>query len=271
MLTGYTVQPNKAVVGAHESGIHQDGVLKHRETYEIMQPEDVGLVESEIYLGKHSGRHALKTKLEEMGFYLDDKGLERAFIRFKELAGKKKEVAVKDLEAIALDEIRTLEELFQLEYMQSSSGTGAIPIAAVKLSREGKGYEATSTGDGQVDAVCRAILKATKIRAKLKAYQVQAITKGLDAMGDVTVKLDIEGHEVVGRGVSPDIIEASARAYVNAINRAVQKGLMEKKKLARQAKTSRSPAKATARKATAKKATAKKSTAKKSAAKKAKS
>ncbi|MEW6552827.1 MAG: 2-isopropylmalate synthase [Actinomycetota bacterium] len=261
MLTGYSVQPNKAVVGdnafAHESGIHQDGVLKHRETYEIMQPEDVGLVESEIYLGKHSGRHALKTKLEEMGFYLDDKGLERAFIRFKELAGKKKEVAVKDLEAIALDEIRTLEELFQLEYMQSSSGTGAVPIAAVKLSREGKSFEATSTGDGQVDAVCRAILKATKIKAKLKAYQVQAITKGLDAMGDVTVKLEIEGDEVVGRGVSPDIIEASARAYINAINRAVQKGLMEKKKLARQAKSSGAAKKAPARKAPAKKAAAK--------------
>jgi len=265
MLTGYNVQPNKAVVGdnafAHESGIHQDGVLKHRETYEIMQPEDVGLVESEIYLGKHSGRHALKIKLEEMGFYLDDKGLERAFIRFKELAGKKKEVAVKDLEAIALDEIRTLEELFQLEYMQSSSGTGAVPIAAVKLSREGKGFEATSTGDGQVDAVCRAILKATKVRAKLKAYQVQAITKGLDAMGDVTVKIEIEGDEVVGRGVSPDIIEASARAYINAINRAVQKGLMEKKKLARQAKSS----------GAAKKAPAKKSPAKKTAAKRARS
>jgi 2-isopropylmalate synthase len=245
MLTGYNVQPNKAVVGenafAHESGIHQDGVLKHRETYEIMSPEDVGLVESEIYLGKHSGRHALKTKLEEMGFYLDDKGLERAFIRFKELASKKKEVAVKDLEAIALDEIRTLEELFQLDYMQSSSGTGAIPIAAIKLLREGKSYEATSTGDGQVDAVCRAVLKATKVKAKLKAYQVQAITRGLDAMGDVTVKLDIEGHEVVGRGVSPDIIEASARAYVNAINRAVQKGLMEKKKLARKAKATAAP------------------------------
>jgi len=268
MLTGYNVQPNKAVVGdnafAHESGIHQDGVLKHRVTYEIMQPEEVGLVESEIYLGKHSGRHALKSKLEEMGFYLDDNGLERAFIRFKELAGKKKEVAVKDLEAIALDEIRTLEELFQLDYMQSSSGTGAIPIAAVKISREGKGYEAASTGDGQVDAVCRAILRATKVKAKLKAYQVQAITKGLDAMGDVTVKLDIEGHEVVGRGVSPDIIEASARAYINAINRAVQKGLMEKKKLARKAKSA-----GTAKKSPAKK-TVKKSPARKTAAKKAK-
>jgi 2-isopropylmalate synthase len=245
MLTGYNVQPNKAVVGenafAHESGIHQDGVLKNKATYEIMSPEDVGLVESEIYLGKHSGRHALKTKLEEMGFYLDDKGLERAYIRFKELADKKKEVAVKDLEAIALDEIRTLEELFQLDYMQSSSGTGAIPIAAVKLSREGKSYEATSTGDGQVDAVCRAVLKATKVRAKLKAYQVQAITKGLDAMGDVTIKLDIEGHEMVGRGVSPDIIEASARAYINAINRAVQKGLFEKKKLARKATSGAEP------------------------------
>jgi 2-isopropylmalate synthase len=265
MLTGYSVQPNKAVVGdnafSHESGIHQDGMLKNRETYEIMQPEDVGLVESEIYLGKHSGRHALKAKLEEMGFYLDDKGLERAFIRFKELAGKKKEVAVKDLEAIALDEIRTLEELFQLDYMQSSSGTGAIPIAAVKLSREGKGYEATSTGDGQVDAVCRAILKATKIRAKLKAYQVQAITRGLDAMGDVTVKLDIEGDEVVGRGVSPDIIEASARAYINAINRAVQKGLMEKKKLARQARSSSAAKKSASKKPTSKKPAARKSAA----------
>ena len=262
MLTGYSVQPNKAVVGenafAHESGIHQDGVLKHRQTYEIMSPEDVGLVESEIYLGKHSGRHALKAKLEEMGFYLDDKGLERAFIRFKELASKKKEISVKDIEAIALDEIRTLEELFQLDYMQSSSGTGAIPIAAVKLSREGKGYEATSTGDGQVDAVCKAILKATKVKAKLKAYQVQAITKGLDAMGDVTIKLDVEGHEVVGRGVSPDIIEASARAYINAINRAVQKGLLEKKKLALKARSSGAAKKAAAKKPASRKTAAKK-------------
>jgi 2-isopropylmalate synthase len=251
MLTGYVVQPNKAVVGdnafAHESGIHQDGVLKHRMTYEIMRPEDVGLVESEIYLGKHSGRHALKAKLEEMGFYLDDKGLERAFIRFKELASKKKEITAKDLEAIALDEIRTLEELFQLEYMQSSSGTGAIPIAAVKLAREGRGYEATATGDGQVDAVCKAIAKATKVQAKLVTYQVQAITKGLDAMGDVTIKLDIDGHEVVGRGVSPDIIEASARAYINAINRGIQKGLLEKKKLARKARTSSGGARKKAR------------------------
>jgi 2-isopropylmalate synthase len=256
MLTGYSVQPNKAVVGdnafSHESGIHQDGVLKHRATYEIMRPEDVGLADSEIYLGKHSGRHALKIKLEEMGFYLDDKGLERAYIRFKELASKKKEVAVKDLEAIALDEIRTLEELFQLEYMQSSSGTGAIPIAAVQLSREGKSFEATAIGDGQVDAVCKALQKATKVKAKLVAYQVQAITKGLDAMGDVTIKLDIEGADVVGRGVSPDIIEASARAYINAINRAVQKGLLEKKKLARKAKSS-IPSKAAAKKKPAKK------------------
>ncbi|MEJ5185581.1 MAG: 2-isopropylmalate synthase [Candidatus Geothermincolales bacterium] len=241
MLTGYPVPPNKAVVGdnafAHESGIHQDGVLKHRMTYEIMRPEDIGRVESEIFLGKHSGRHALKAKLEEMGFYLDDRGLERAFIRFKELASKKKEITVKDLEAIALDEIRTMEELFQLEYMQSSSGTGAIPIAAVKLSREGRNYEATATGDGQVDAVCKAIQKATKVKAKLISYQVQAITKGLDAMGDVTIKLDIEGHEVVGRGVSPDIIEASARAYLNAINRGIQKGLLEKQRLAQRAKS----------------------------------
>jgi len=242
MLTGYNVQPNKAIVGdnafAHESGIHQDGMLKHRVTYEIIRPEEVGVVESEIYLGKHSGRHALKAKLEEMGFYLDDKGLERAFVRFKELTTKKKEISVKDLEAIALDEIRTLEELFQLDYMQSSSGTGAIPIAAVKLTREGKSYEATATGDGQVDAVCKAIAKATKVKAKLVSYQVQAITKGLDAMGDVTIKLDIDGHEVVGRGVSPDIIEASARAYINAINRGIQKGLLEKKKLARKVKSS---------------------------------
>ncbi|MDY6795256.1 MAG: 2-isopropylmalate synthase [Actinomycetota bacterium] len=248
MLTGYNVQPNKAVVGdnafAHESGIHQDGMLKHRVTYEIMEPEDVGLVESEIYLGKHSGRHALKNKLEEMGFYLDDKGLERAFMRFKELAGKKKEVAVKDIEAIALDEIRTLEELFQLDYMQSSSGSGAIPIAAVKLTREKRSYEASATGDGQVDAVCKAIQKAAKIKARLVSFQVQAITKGLDAMGDVTIKLGIDDHEVVGRGVSPDIIEASARAYVNAINRAVQKGLLEKKKLARKARSTGSPGKA---------------------------
>jgi 2-isopropylmalate synthase len=247
MLTGYPVQPNKAIVGenafAHESGIHQDGVLKERATYEIMHPEDIGLVESEIYLGKHSGRHALKTKLEEIGFYLDDKGLERAFIRFKELADKKKEVTVKDLEAIAMDEIRTLEELFQLEYMQSSSGTGAIPIAAVILSREGKTYEATATGDGQVDAVCKAIQKATKVKGKLVSYQVQAITKGLDAMGDVTIKLEIENQEVVGRGVSPDIIEASARAYINAINRAVQKGILEKKRLALRAKKAKTTSK----------------------------
>ncbi len=239
MLTGYSVQPNKAVVGenafAHESGIHQDGVLKDRATYEIMKPQDIGLMEGELYLGKHSGRHALKIKLEEMGFYLDDKGLERAFMRFKELADRKKEVAIKDLEAIALDEIRTLEELFQLEYMQSSSGSGAIPIAAIRLSKEGKGFDATATGDGQVDAVCKAIAKASKVPAKLVSYTVSAITHGLDAMGDVTIKLQIEGHEVVGRGVSPDIIEASARAYVNAINRAIQKGILEKKRLKQKA------------------------------------
>lgn len=234
MFTGYTVPPNKAVVGenafVHESGIHQDGMLKDRHTYEIMRAEDIGKEESEIYLGKHSGRHAFKVKMEELGFYLDDKGLERAFVRFKQLCDKKKEITGKDLEALALDEMRTLDELFVLEYMQSSSGMGAIPMAAVVLSREGKRYDATATGDGQVDAVCKAIQKAAKAKGKLLSYSVQAITKGLDSMGDVTIKLILENVELVGRGVSPDIIEASARAYLNAINRAIQMGVLDKKK-----------------------------------------
>jgi len=224
LLTGYSVQPNKAIVGrnafAHESGIHQDGVLKERATYEIMDAESVGLVESDIVLGKHSGRHALKDQLERLGYFLGEEELNQAFIRFKELADKKSSLTGEDIEAIALEYIRTEGQEWKLTaYEVHSGGKEAPPSATITLEREGERITEREIGDGMVDAVCKAIRAALKIDAKLFAFTVEAITEGLDALGDVTVQLDIDNRRVVGRGVSTDIVEASARAYLNAVNK----------------------------------------------------
>lgn len=226
-LTGYPVQPNKAVVGmnafAHTSGIHQDGVIKERTTFEIMNPQKIGLKESKLILGKTSGRHAFRKHLEELGYYLNDESLERAFARFKSLADKKAEIAENDLEAIARDEKRiSQKETFALEFIETSSGTGKIPQALIRLKKDEKIIEARAGGDGQVDAVCKAISNATAVPTKLLIYNVSSITSGLDSQGEVTIHLEIGGKRIIGRGISTDIIEASAKAYLNAINKSIQ-------------------------------------------------
>ena len=227
LLTGYPVQPNKAIVGknafAHESGIHQDGVLKERTTYEIMDAASVGLVESDIVLGKHSGRHALKDQLERLGYFLGEEELNQAFARFKELADKKSSLSGEDIEAIALEYIRTEGQEWKLTaYEVHSGGKEAPPSATITLEREGERITERAIGDGMVDAACKAIRSALKIDAKLFAFTVEAITEGLDSLGDVTVQLDIGDRRVVGRGVSTDIVEASARAYLNAVNKVLR-------------------------------------------------
>ncbi|MFH1149667.1 MAG: 2-isopropylmalate synthase [Actinomycetota bacterium] len=227
LLTGYPVQPNKAIVGknafAHESGIHQDGVLKERTTYEIMDASSVGLVESDIVLGKHSGRHALKEQLERLGYYLNDDELNQAFVRFKELADKKGSLSGGDIEAVALEYIRTEGQDWKLTgYEVHSGGHEAPPSATVTLEREGRHVTERAIGDGMVDAACKAIRTALGVDARLISFTVEAITEGLDSLGDVTIQLDIEGRRVVGRGVSTDIVEASARAYINAVNKVLR-------------------------------------------------
>lgn len=226
-LTGYSIQFNKAIVGrnafAHSSGIHQDGVLKERTTYEIIDPKDIGLTESKLILGKTSGRHAFRTYLEKMGHHLREDELERAFTRFKSLADKKAEISNDDLEALVADEVRTIKEIYALDYISVVSASDQTPRAKIRLTKEGESYEQAADGDGPVDAVCNAISGATGITAKLLSYNVSSITGGLDAQGDVTISLEINGQEFLGRGVSTDIIEASAKAYLNAINKALNR------------------------------------------------
>jgi 2-isopropylmalate synthase len=226
-LTGYMVQPNKSVVGAnafaHESGIHQDGVLKERTTFEILDPHSVGLAKSRIVLGKTSGRHGLRERLEELDYRLNDEELDRAFIRFKELADKKNEITDDDLEAIIAEEARETTAVYTLEYIKTSGASDETPMASVRLKKDDRLIENTAAGDGQVDAACKAIADAIGLKPKLHSYVVQAITGGLDAQGDVMIKLEINGTQVVGRGVSTDIIEASAKAYLNAINKYLSK------------------------------------------------
>lgn len=224
-LTGYNIQFNKAIVGrnafAHSSGIHTDGMLKERTTYEIMSPDRIGLAESQLILGKTSGRHAFRAHLEGIGHNLSDVELDRAFTQFKQLADKKAEITNDDLEAIVAEEVRTLAETYSLDYLQVASATGETPTATVRLRRGDEVLEHTTAGDGQVDAVCKAISVLTKTEAELLSYNVSAITGDLDAQGDVTINLRIDGGSFLGRGVSTDIIEASAKAYLNAINKAV--------------------------------------------------
>jgi 2-isopropylmalate synthase len=222
-LTGLLVQVNKAVVGAnafaHESGIHQAGVLRARETYEIMKPEDIGLTESKLVLGKHSGRHAFSDKLKEMGYKLSEENLEKAFTRFKLLADQKKEIGERDLETIVADEVYIVPETYTIEMIEVTSGTQQKPLAKVKLLFKGNPVETTESGVGPVDAVYRAIDKITKTPTSLVDYSIQAITGGTDAQGEVTVRIK-EGEKIyVGHGASMDIIVASAKAYLGAINR----------------------------------------------------
>jgi 2-isopropylmalate synthase len=223
-LTGMTVQPNKAIVGAnafaHESGIHQDGVMKHRRTYEIMTPESVGVPSSQIILGKHSGRHALAKRMKELGFDLDGKELDAFFDLFKALSDKKKYVFDEDLLTLIEEKEGTVSEQYKLEYLQTSSGTGVVPTATVRISFKGQIIQEAACGDGPVDAVYKAIDKITKIPAKLLDYKLAAVSGGKDAQGEVTVQLETkQGSTVRGKGASTDIIEASAKAYLSALNR----------------------------------------------------
>jgi 2-isopropylmalate synthase len=222
-LTGMPVQPNKAIVGAnafaHESGIHQDGVLKERSTYEIMSPEDVGFGESKLVLGKHSGRHAVAERLRKLGFNLTKEQIDRAFDRFKVLADKKKEVFDEDMETIVDEELSRTSEEFSLEHFHISSGDEVKPEATIKLKSHGRISEAVSTGDGPVDACYKAIDKITGSSGKLLDYQIRSVTGGKDALGEVSVKISFKGRVVSGRGASTDIIEASIKAYVSAVNK----------------------------------------------------
>ena len=223
-LTGIRVQRNKAIVGenafAHEAGIHQDGMLKERTTYEIMRPEDVGFTSTHLVLGKHSGRHALRDRIVALGHEIDETQLDRVFERFKILADKKKEIFDEDIEAIIDEEISEAPEYFRIESLHTSSGSETIPTATVRLSSaEGEILEDAAIGDGPVDAVYRAVERITGISAKLREYNIRAVTGGKDALGEVTIQVECEGRTVRGRGLSTDIIMASAHAYLNVINK----------------------------------------------------
>jgi len=222
-ITGINVQPNKAIIGAnafaHESGIHQDGMLKAQETYEIMTPESVGQTKTELVLGKHSGRHAFADRLASLGVNLEGDELNRAFLRFKDLADVKKQVFDEDLLAIVDEEITRSPDRFVLKALSCQSGTGTRPSAKVVLTVDGEEKEQIGEGDGPVDAAFKAIRTLVPVEGELLLYQVNAITSGTDAMGEVTVRLRQGGRVVNGQGADTDIIVASARAYVNALNK----------------------------------------------------
>ena len=226
-LTGYPVQPNKAVVGrnafAHESGIHQDGVLKERSTYEIMDATEVGLESNSIVLGKHSGRHALRDALEQLGFQVEGNALNSAFKAFKEVADRKKQVTALDLEAIVSDEMSERADAHELSWFEVEAGSRRDPVARVAVTLP-SGEEAVgeSSGDGPVDAIFHAIQKAVGTTCELREYNVEAVTGGEDALGEVTVRLRAEGRLATGQGVATDILEASARAYVRALSNALE-------------------------------------------------
>jgi 2-isopropylmalate synthase len=207
---------------AHESGIHQDGMLKDRTTYEIMRPDHIGLTSSNLVLGKHSGRHALRVRLEELGYSLTPDDLNRAFARFKEIADKKKEVADRDLEAIMADELRQVPETYHLDLVQVSCGEPLIPTATVQIRLpSGEVRTATSNGTGPVDAVYKAIDAIVGLPNRLEVYQVHSVTSGMDALAEVTLRIQIDGRPYHGRGADTDIVVASAGAYMSALNRAV--------------------------------------------------
>lgn len=227
MLSGYAVQPNKAVTGAnafsHESGIHAHGVLMERTTYEIMNPEDIGLTGSTIVLGKHSGRHAFVDAMAKLGFVLPAEALDRAFTRFKEMADRKLTLTDSDLIALATEEDTTgaTGGVWSFDWLAVAGGTDTAPKATVRLSRADEVAEADATGDGMIDAACNAVAKATGVDAALLAFQVAAVTPGSDAVGDVSVQVEIGDRRVTARGVSTDVVEASARAFLHAVNKVV--------------------------------------------------
>jgi 2-isopropylmalate synthase len=222
-ITGFAVQPNKAIVGAnafaHESGIHQDGMLKNAQTYEIMTPESVGLHRSTLVMGKHSGRHAFKEKLKELGFQLGENAVEDAFRRFKDLADRKKEIFDEDIVALVDDSIGSVNDLIKFVSLQVVAGSKGPQLADLELEIDGIVRDAQARGNGPVDAAFNAIRKLVPHAAKLQLYQVHAVTGGTDAQAEVTVRLEEDGKTVNGQGADADTLVASARAYVNALNR----------------------------------------------------
>ena len=222
-MLGIPVPPNKAVVGgnafSHSSGIHVDGFLKERETYEIMRPEDVGFSESRVVLTARTGRHGLRDRLEKLGYSLSPLELDQTYKRFLAVADKKQEVFDEDLIAILHDEIHPVPETYHLDYLHIYSGTSSIPTATVRLRVKDELKEGAAVGDGPVDAVCKAISAVTRTSAKLARYEIRAVTSGTEAMGEVTVQLEEGGRKVMGRGASTDVIEASAKAYIDGLNK----------------------------------------------------
>ena len=222
-LTGYVVAPNKAIIGknafAHEAGIHQDGMLKDKSTYEIMKPEAIGLSESKLILGKHSGRHAFIKRLEEIGIKLKEEDLEKAFERFKNLAEKKGAINEQDLKAIVENEMREVEEYYLLTDYRVKSGSGIIASSEVEIEINGEAKTASGQGDGPVDASFKAIDKITGISTTLVDYTIEAVSEGKDAIGQVKIIVNADNNEVMGSGISTDIVEASIKAYIDAANR----------------------------------------------------
>jgi len=217
------VQPNKAIVGAnafaHTSGIHQDGLLKDKNTYEIIRPESIGLTQSRLVMGKLSGRHAFREELAKLGYMLSDQELQEAFERFKRLADQKKELFEEDLEAIVNKAVTKVPERYCLKSLRVQSGLNEPPSATVELVMNGQLTSQTGTGDGPVDAVYRTIASLTETKSDLRAYIVKAITGGTDAQGEVSVRVEEDGETVTGHGSDTDIIVASAQAYLNALNK----------------------------------------------------
>lgn len=226
-LTGMVVPGNKAIVGAnafaHESGIHQDGMLKEKTTYEIMTPESIGLKESKLVLGKHSGRHAFRDKLIDLGYELEDQQVNDAFAKFKDLADKKKEVSDDDLLALIEEKLVDTEEVFKLETIYVTYGNESVPTAKVRIIRDDQVLIEEAEGNGSVDAIYNAIDKATLEEVTLADYSIKSVSHGKDALGEVHVILNQNGVSAQGRGLSTDILEASARAYVDALNRLLEK------------------------------------------------
>jgi 2-isopropylmalate synthase len=223
-VTGFSVQPNKAIVGAnafrHESGIHQDGIIKMPITYEIMDPKTVGIPASSLVLGKLSGRHALKERLAELGYTLPDGDLARVFSAFKELADKKEEITDKDIESLIAEEQRTVSEFYHLDRLQVTCGDRGIPTASVRLiAPDGEALADAALGTGPVDAVYKAINRIVDVPNKLTEFSVKSVTEGIDAIGEVLIKIESEGVIYTGRGADTDIIVASGKAYMNALNR----------------------------------------------------
>ena len=226
-ITGISVQPNKAIVGAnafaHESGIHQDGLLKEKSTYEIMKPESVGLHATKLVLGKHSGRHAFKTRLKDLGYVLTDEELNRTFERFKRLADQKKDIFDEDIEALISEDVTKVPEIYSLLDLYIVSGISQKPTATVKLRVGENVIDRMEHGDGPVDATYKAIAAMTNTKSHLLKFEVKGITGGTDALGEVVVSLEEDGRTVRGHGADTDIIIASAKAYINALNKLAAK------------------------------------------------